>query len=188
MRRDWRDISYLSEGNTKQRLVYNFLVKHNLLEVLSDFDPAVVSTICVGLDTSMSDIDIICSCRNLALLEEILKKHYSEFEKFKFFYKSTNSETLVCSFMLDDFEVEIFAAREPVEQQNGWVHLSVMDRLVSLGGNSFREAIVDLKNNGLKTEPAIAKHLSLDGDPYIAVADLANKSDLMLLKLIKRSI
>ena len=38
-------------------------------------------------------------------------------------------------------------------------------------GPAFKEQIRGLKRNGLKTEPAFAKLLGLNGDPYRAVLD-----------------
>ena len=33
----------------------------------------------------------------------------------------------------------------------------------------FRSRIIDLKNEGFKTEPAFAKLLGLEGDPYLSI-------------------
>jgi len=39
-------------------------------------------------------------------------------------------------------------------------------KLLSTKGEKFRQDIIDLKNQGYKTEPAFAKLLGLGGDAY----------------------
>ena len=90
----------------------------------------------------------------------------------------------MCRFLLEDFEVEIFTSPEPLEKQYGWRHLSVMERLVLIGGDSFRHDIVKMKISGLKTEPAIAKRLGLTGEPYEAIAQLESLTDSTLRQLV----
>jgi len=188
MTRNWRDISYLSSGNAKQRLVYELLTKYNLLGVLKEFDPAVITPICVGLDTPTSDVDIICCCAQYSLIKEVLQNNFAGYENFKIFYRTFKHEVLVCTFILEEFEIEIFTSPEPLEDQYGWRHLSVMERLVSIGGDSFRRDIVKLKKDGFKTEPAIAKRLQLQGEPYEAVAQLESVPDVKLRQLIEHRV
>jgi hypothetical protein len=44
--------------------------------------------------------------------------------------------------------------------------------LLTEKGEHFRQEIIKLKRQGLKTEPAFAKLLGLDGDPYKAILKL----------------
>ncbi|MDY6938248.1 MAG: DUF4269 domain-containing protein [Cyanobacteriota bacterium] len=187
MSKDWRDISYLKTGNPRQRRVYDLLQEHRILEELQDFDRAVVSTICVGFDIPTSDIDIICCAPNLCELETVLRECYGQHECFSLRYRPPKGDSLVCSFWLEEFEIEIFGSLEPIECQHAYRHLGVMDRLAFLGGISLQEDIRQLKKSGLKTEPAIAKYLQLPGNPYEAVLALERVGDRNLLELIQRN-
>jgi len=42
-------------------------------------------------------------------------------------------------------------------------------RLLAIGGDGFRRAVMAARRSGLKTEPAFAAVLGLDGDPYEAL-------------------
>ena len=42
-------------------------------------------------------------------------------------------------------------------------------RLLDLAGESFRHNVIELEQSGLKTEPAFARLLGLNGDPYEAL-------------------
>jgi hypothetical protein len=39
-------------------------------------------------------------------------------------------------------------------------------RLLLKHGEAFKNKVIELKQNGLKTEPAFAKLLGIEGDPY----------------------
>ena len=59
-----------------------------------------------------------------------------------------------------------------------------MKRLVKIGGNEFIDRIRQLKESGLKTEPAICQLMGISGDPYAAVLDLEHWSEKELTKLL----
>ena len=157
-------------------------MEYKLLKTLLDYDPVVVSTICVGLDTPASDVDIICCVPDISLFVARLR---SKFETMQKFTLEHGDERVVCRFCLNPFQIEIFAQNIPVEQQAAYRHLKVMLRLVKLGGEGFVEQIRELKLSGLKTEPAIAHALSLEGDPFKQVLGLEQRGDAELLDLIE---
>jgi hypothetical protein len=45
-------------------------------------------------------------------------------------------------------------------------------------GDNFRKEIIQLKEIGLKTEPAFAKALSIEGDPYLELLKLERELGL----------
>ena len=61
-----------------------------------------------------------------------------------------------------------------------------MKRVLDIGGKKLRDEIKRLKRSGLKTEPAFAKLLFLDGDPYQAFLALEDKNTEALNKLISK--
>ena len=152
-----------------------------VLALLAAFDPLIVSTIWVGLDTGSSDIDIVChsSCRREFLAAwDRLPERYTDLK-----IECQGHATLV-TFSHAGFLFEIYASPTPVPQQEGAIHFDAMRRLVNVASPAFREAVISLKKAGLKTEPAIARALGLQGDPYKAVADSVNWSDAKRLAVL----
>ena len=140
---------------------------------LAGYNPVVVSTIFVGLDTATSDIDIVCSYEDSVSFTEHMKHTLGVF---------ADSSTFVCndhivtSFYYNDFEFEIYASHEDVKLQNGYRHYQIMKTLVEIGGSKFQKLVTELKNNGFKTEPAICKILGISGDPYKEILQLESWS------------
>lgn len=93
---------------------------------------------------------------------------------------------IVCSFCLEGFYIETFCSKEPVAEQNGFRNFRQMQRIIRLGGEPARRRIVAYRHKGLKTEPAIAAALGLQGDPYQAVLELEVENDKKLVERIKR--
>ncbi|MOA62849.1 hypothetical protein D3C78_1883950 [compost metagenome] len=56
----------------------------------------------------------------------------------------------------------------------------IEDRLLRLFGEKFKQYIIQLKSNGMKTEPAFAKALHIQGDPYLELLSLNNWTDAKL--------
>lgn len=76
---------------------------------------------------------------------------------------------MVASFQLDDFSIELFGQNIPTRQQPGYRHMLVEYRLLQDYGEDFRQQIIQLKQQGIKTEPAFAQVLGLPGNPYEAL-------------------
>jgi len=184
---NWRDISYLRKGITKQRDVYEAVVALGILDSLSSFDAVLVSTICVGFDTEESDLDFICRFHSLARFEAVLKSEFGDYKDFVIRRRKPDGSEIVASFCFRSFLFEVFGSRVPVERQNAYRHLSVMRRLAEIGGQGFRNRVRAKKRTGLKTEPAIATLLGLEGDPFEAVLLLENAQDSTLRRLIRKS-
>lgn len=143
--------------------------KSEILTLLEKFSPVVVSTIFVGLDIEESDIDILCQYEDANMFEFVFKETFKMFEGFKFEKYVDNA---VGKFHHSSFLFEVYASETPVEQQMGYRHFQVMKKLCKCGGEEFKCKIRHLKRSGLKTEPAICKLLSLEGDPYQAVLEI----------------
>ena len=63
-----------------------------------------------------------------------------------------------------------------------------MARLINIGGEAFRDKLQRAKLSGMKTEPAIASILGLEGDPYESVAGLGDAADRDLKNLMGRAV
>jgi hypothetical protein len=82
VRKDWRDISYLQGGTERQRGVYANLLESRVLEILRDYDPVLVSTVCVDVDIPSSDLDVICEARDLEAFSTFLSSKFGTFQGF----------------------------------------------------------------------------------------------------------
>lgn len=94
---------------------------------------------------------------------------------------------VIASFSVAGVPFEIFGQARPVREQDGWRHFSVEKRLLRLGGEGLREAVMTARWQGAKTEPAFAQVLGLEGDPYRAMLDLEALGDAGLLEVLKVS-
>ena len=177
MTRDWRDISYLTVGNPRQRRAHEGLCKLGILHALADFDPVLASTVNIDIDIESSDLDIICEAVDLQAFEARLRELYGAMRGFVCDRVPRDPEAVVASFWFEGWEYEVFGQALPVDQQNAYKHLTQTSRVIARGGERWREAIRGLKRRGLKTEPAVAYCLRLEGDPYIAVLALEGISD-----------
>jgi hypothetical protein len=183
---DWKDIHYLKMGTGRQRLAWATLRRLRLPERLAAFDATLVSTVCVGLDIESSDLDIICEVENGRIFEEILRRYFGDMPGFVFRRRAGERPEWVARFLTAAFPIECFGAPVPVERQNAYRHLTVMWRLLQIGGDSLRVAVRDLKRSGLKTEPAFARLLGLSGDPYEAFLNLEALDDKALARLLEQ--
>ncbi|MDQ6472485.1 DUF4269 domain-containing protein [Flavobacterium sp. LHD-80] len=164
---DLSTIDYLKSGNERQILAYETLTKNKILEVLVAFDPILVGTIPINIDIENSDLDIICYWQNKSHFIEKVTSLFKNKPDFKILKTIINQqESVVGSFKLDDFEIEIFGQNVPTKNQNGYRHMIIEHQILESRDESFRQEIIKLKKNGYKTEPAFAKLLGLKNDPY----------------------
>ena len=71
---------------------------------------------------------------------------------------------------------------KPTDEQNAYHHMLVEARLLELGEEEFREEIISLKREGIKTEPAFCRAQGVEGNPY---ENMLNE-ELMMEALKKR--
>jgi len=178
----WQDIAYLKTGTPKQQRAHAALCELNIFDDLRAFTPILVSTICLDIDVESSDLDIICHVPHAESFRSSVVRVYSSLDRFSI--RSSRDDATVVGFWFKDFEFEIYGHRAPVTQQRAYVHLCQTARVIAFGGASWRTAIRALKERGMKTEPAVAYSLGLNGDPYEAVEQLQSLSDEGLKKLL----
>lgn len=150
------------------------VLESQILERLQGYSPAVVSTIFVGLDTSDSDIDIVCGFKDAPAFETDLKAILRVFHSNKL--TVTNSH-ITGQFNFNEFLFEVYGSTTPTKKQFGYRHYKIMERLVTLADPEFTQKIKALKQQGLKTEPAICTILGIDGNPYTAILAVEEWSD-----------
>jgi len=92
---------------------------------------------------------------------------------------------VVGSFEVAGWRIELYGEAIPVEQQRAWRHFTVERRLHSLAGEGLTAAILALRQQGMKTEPAFAVALKLQGVPYLALLDLNEQDDATLVAVLR---
>ena len=171
---DWfTDITYLTKGNVRQRKAYDVLKTLKIFDVLSPYNPILVGTIPIAIDIPSSDLDIICNCRDHKTLTSYLSDHYGHKKEFQKHTKIYNGlESTVVTFQAEPFTIEIFAQNKPTKEQHAYRHMIIENKILNTMGSAFRNQIISLKKKGYKTEPAFAKLLGLQGDPYEALLEV----------------
>ncbi len=186
MTRNWRDLTYLQNGTAKQQTAARAIEQSAVLQRLQAFDPVLAGTIPLDIDIGDSDLDIVCECYDLELFAEIARSFYADCEEYQEARMPVQAvPTCLVSFFAHGFWFELFAQPRPVEQQNAYRHMIIEHRLLQLAGPKARQHIRQLKQNGLKTEPAFASYFHIPGaDPYQALLALEPWTDDQLLDLI----
>lgn len=153
-----------------------------ILRKLKSYSPECVSTIFVNLDTSESDIDIVCNYLDQQAFITDLDLTISAYDSHSL---KAVEDRVVGKFSFQNFFFEIYATTTPVTKQMAYRHYQVMKRLVAAGGNNFSKRVRKLKEAGWKTEPAICQLLQISGDPYSSILGLENWTDLEIEKYLK---
>ena len=139
-----------------------------LLRALAPYSPTLVGTFPLGLQIEGSDLDVACTCADLDAFARLLGDlGFARIECL-----SLQPDAIVGSMTIDGVEVEVFCQAIPVHAQAGFRHMIVEGRLLAMGGEPLAERVRAAKRGGLKTEPAFAAVLRLDGDPYRALLEL----------------
>ncbi|PRT31417.1 DUF4269 domain-containing protein [Bacillus wiedmannii] len=159
-------ITYLQSGNEKQQKVYDVLNKLNIMEDLILYSPVLCGTIPIRIDTLQSDLDIVMEVHNFDVFEQEMRSLYGSYKGFKIKKKKIKTtESIKVNFKFEGFKFELFAQPKPVRNQNAYRHM-IVEHMLLIQHPHIREEILRLKENGLKTEPAFAQVLNIDGDPY----------------------
>jgi len=162
------------------------LRRTNLLAVLAPFDPHVVGTPPLGLDLPTSDIDVLCYAPDPHAFTQVVWDSYAICNDFSIRQWTGRENPIIASFAAADWTLELFGQDLPVSEQHGWKHFQVEHRLLTIGGSPFRAAVMQLRGDGMKTEPSFAAALGLKGsNPYEALLEMAGWSDEALAALLR---
>ncbi|WP_345234976.1 DUF4269 domain-containing protein [Hymenobacter saemangeumensis] len=176
---DWLDLTYLQRGSPRQQHTYAVLQRLSLWPTLQAYGPVLTGTIPLGIDLPGSDADVICEVGPPVQTEfaRLVQERYGQQPGFQLRQKNIGGhDTIVAGFVADGLAVELFGQPLPALQQNAYRHMLVEHAILAAGGAPWREAVVSLKRQGLKTEPAFAALLQLPGDPYQALLALESLS------------
>jgi hypothetical protein len=164
------NLDYLRDGNERQKEAYRILTANNIFEKLKRFSPILTGTIPLNIDIEESDLDIACYWRDKDNFIDVIRTEFYKQANFAFSQKVINNqETILTNFSLGEFKIEIFAQNRPTKEQEAFRHMLIEYEILEAKGENFRQDIIRLKRQGLKTEPAFAKLLGLSGNPYEAL-------------------
>lgn len=180
---DFADISYLAAGNERQRCCHALLVQTRVMEILAPYGPVVVGTIPIGIDTAESDIDIVCEVHDARAFAALTDANFGGYEDYD--VRFIGEGRVICGFSYGDEKFEVYGAPVPATEGEGWRHMLIEARLLDIMGAGFRNEIVALKRQGIKTEPAFARMLGLSGDPYLMMLSLEDRTDEHLAGLFR---
>jgi hypothetical protein len=161
------------------------LAERGVLEVLAPFDPRVAGTPPLGLDLPGSDIDVLCFAPDAHAFTGTVWHNFSNAPAFMAKQLVRAPRPVVASFEVAGWRIELYGEAIPVEQQRGWRHFVLEQRLLALGGNDLPVAVLSLRGQGMKTEPAFAAALRLRGEPYLALLDLGEQDDETLVSVLQ---
>lgn len=170
---DFFDLRYLANGSPIQRAGFDAIDSLGIIASLREFDPVLVGTLPLGLFVAGSDLDILCFANDLGGFKQNVIGLYSSREKFQVREETLRgTNAVMSSFTFEGFDFEIFAQSTPVRKQVAYCHLCIEWRLMQERDHRFKEQLLALKSRGVKTEPAFAQLLGLEGDPYDAILAL----------------
>lgn len=162
----------------KKENVVEVLKTHKILESLKVYNPLIAGTFPLGISTPESDIDILLSGENLSEIAKALKAKFSLAQEFFLTMKVVEDEPTVLSrFVLGGVKIELFAQKIPTVLQTAYKHFLIEERLLKYGREPFKKKILDLRNHGLKTEPAFGQALGLRTNPYYELLNLQKLSE-----------
>lgn len=175
---NWKDISYLKDGLPIQTKAYKCLKDLDIFELLKEYTPVLTGTIPLGIATKSSDLDIACRYFDADRFENYLETNYGKQTNFSIEQKEKAGYWIVLAkFLYQEFKVEIYGALFPVASQNSYRHLQIEHRILQLLGDRFKKEVSKLKKEGVKTEPAFAQLLQIEGDSYQELLKLETASD-----------
>ncbi|MBP3951848.1 DUF4269 domain-containing protein [Bacillus suaedae] len=159
-------ITYLESGNTKQKRAYKVINDVGIMTSLAEFNPILCGTLPINLDISGSDLDIIMEVYDFEHFEKMARRLFGDRENFKIKRLVIREVPVIkVNFVYDGFEFELFGQPVPVTNQYAYLHMVIEHRLMEQHPH-LRVAVIQKKEQGMKTEPAFCKLLGLEGDPY----------------------
>lgn len=167
---DFTTIEYLKSGNERQQRAYQILSKYHLFEKLKEYSPVLAGTIPIEIDIEGSDLDIICEV-DMRFEEDFLadlmkSKYIPNHKEIKVNHLVLDGEKCITlNFMLEEFPIEIFGQNKPSTDQNAYRHMIAEYKILQERGENFKQKIIELKKQGMKTEPAFGLLLGLE-NPY----------------------
>jgi predicted metalloenzyme YecM len=168
------------ESNTQ---AWSALENYSIFEKLSEFSPLVSGSLPLKIETNLSDLDLLFSANDL-----------DHFDRQATFIDNAQLKRVqlghdLCSiwqFNYTGMDIEFVAMATPSAEQRAHRHLLIEARLLNIGGEKAIAAIKELKQKGMKTEPAFAHYFKITGDPYEELLEISLWSESKLFNAFRR--
>lgn len=183
----WNSIDYLQRGSPAQQRAYHVLQGLGVFQLLAEHTPTLAGTYPLDLATESSDLDILCCAQDLdafAARVELLYGGESPVNLKRAL--KPGGPTVIASFTRQGLKIELYAQSLAVTHQRAYRHMLVESRLLEIGGEPTRQAVLALKLAGVKTEPAFCQVFGLDGEPYETLLALYELDTPALRRLAAR--
>ncbi|NHB69811.1 GNAT family N-acetyltransferase [Perlabentimonas gracilis] len=165
---DFKNIDYLKTGNKRQKIAYLLLNELAIFDYLKKYNPILTGTIPIEIDVPDSDLDIICECKDHTAYAKDLTDKFGKYLDFQIWTNTHYGvKSTIASFSYKSQKIEIFGQNIPTEKQNSFRHMLIERQILQEKGSEFKNQIIELKKQGIKTEHAFAQLLGLKGDPYL---------------------
>jgi predicted metallo-beta-lactamase superfamily hydrolase len=162
-----------------QRHAFQIIQKLNIFHDFAGYTPLLCGTIPLAIDVEGSDLDIIMEVRDFERFKHEVQSCYGKLDEFTLNEMAVQGTTTVlCNFTFEGMDFELFAQPIPVVKQNAYRHMIIEHHLLMTHPH-IKDEIINLKKQGLKTEPAFAKVLGLAGDPYEELLKIGSRLDLI---------
>jgi len=175
----FRTEAFLRSPSARQRQAKAALTSSAVVDVLAAHDPRWCGTIPLGIDVESSDIDVVCVADDIDAFMQFAHQHFAQEPQFR---SSTTKVrevvSAVVSFVHHGLVIEVFAQPVPSEMQLGFVHMCIEAAVLHGRGAAFADEVRALKRQGVKTEPAFAQLLGIQGDPYLGLVAWAKTAAL----------
>lgn len=181
-------ISNIERGTECQQEASRVLRRLRIMELLAEYQPLLVGTVPLGIQVADSDLDIICEVHDPERFTADVRRYFGDRQGFAAVTREVRGTTRTkINFRAEGWPIEIFGQPVNTREQNGWLHMLAEYRVMDLLGQSFIREIMHLRSLGMKTEPAFARLLNLEGDPYEAMLPLARLAPDELAVLCRKN-
>lgn len=180
---DFKNIEYLKFGNERQRNAYFSLQELEIFDCLKKYNPILTGTIPIEIDLPDSDLDIICECKDHISFARYLTDKFGKYHDFQIWTNTHHGVmSTIASFSYEGQKIEIFGQNIPTDKQNSFRHMLIERQILKDNGNEFKNQIIELKKQGIKTEPAFAQILGLKGNPYLELLKFDTDSEFIIIR------
>ncbi|MBC5636468.1 DUF4269 domain-containing protein [Ornithinibacillus sp. BX22] len=160
-------LKVLKAGSKRQQKAYDAIRKLNVLQDLAPYHPVLCGTLPLGIDVEQSDLDIIMEVHDYQGFTKKLISLYQDKKDFRWKETEIRGERVIkANFHYFGFDFELFGQAVPTDKQNAYRHMVIEHKLLE-EYPQIKEQVIQLKQQGVKTEPAFCQVLGIQGnDPY----------------------